>query len=186
MNKMQRAVFLDRDGVIINQVEYLKDPNDVELIPGVVEALRLIHGHGDLAVVVSNQSGIARGRFSLIELERIQREITTLLAAEGEKLDGFYFCPHDPLAEKCSCRKPLPGMLLKAAVDLNIDLSKSIMIGDRPSDLEAGFAAGCHRCFMVKTGYGMKSLDEAVAKNYNIEETLLAAVREIYRESTAE
>ena len=174
---MRRAFFLDRDGVIIKQVEYLKNPDEVELIPGAVDALRLIHRRGFLAVVVSNQSGIARGFFTRDDLSAVQDRLYELLAAQGEKLDGFYFCPHDPHVEKCPCRKPNPGMILQAARDFDIDVSASYMIGDRPADVETGIAAGCADCAMILTGYGERLEAEARARHYRVLPTLFDAVK---------
>ena len=173
----RRAFFLDRDGVIIRQVEYLKNPDEVELMPGAVEALRLIHRGGFLAVVVSNQSGIARGRFTRDDLDKVQARLYGLLAAEGERLDAFYFCPHDPHVEQCSCRKPKPGMILDAAKDLDIDISGSFMIGDRPADLETGIAAGCRNWAMTRTGYGERLADDAERAGFMVCEDILAAVK---------
>ena len=179
----RKAFFLDRDGVLIRQVEYLKDPDAVELIPGVVEALRAIHRHGFLAVVVSNQSGIARGRFTREDLDKVQLRLYGLLAAEGEKLDGFYFCPHDPHVESCHCRKPKPGMILDAARDLDIDVGQSFMIGDRPTDLETGIAAGCRGWAMTRTGYGERLGDEAERAGYKVYSDILAAVTALLQQS---
>ena len=177
----RRAFFLDRDGVIIRQVEYLKNPDEVELIPGAVEALRAIHRHGFLAVVVSNQSGIARGRFTRDDLAKVQARLYELLAAEGEKLDGFYFCPHDPHVENCHCRKPKPGMILDAARDLDIDIGRSFMIGDRPADLETGIAAGCRGWAMTRTGYGERLGDEAEKAGHKGYANILEAVTALLR-----
>ena len=176
-----KAFFLDRDGVIIRQVEYLKDPAEVELIPGAVEALRAIHRNGFLAVVVSNQSGIARGRFTREDLDKVQSRLYELLAAEGEKLDGFYFCPHDPHVESCHCRKPKPGLILDAAGDLDIDIGQSFMIGDRPADLETGMAAGCRGWAMTRTGYGERLADEAEKAGYKVYADIFAAVAALLR-----
>ncbi len=176
-----KAFFLDRDGVIIRQVEYLKDPDEVELIPGAVEALRTIHRNGFLAVVVSNQSGIARKRFTREDLDKVQARLYELLAAEGEKLDGFYFCPHDPHVENCRCRKPKPGMILDAARDLDVDVGRSFMIGDRPADLETGRAAGCRGWAMTRTGYGERLGDEAERSGYPVYADLLTAVEALLR-----
>ncbi len=174
---MNKAFFLDRDGVIIEQVEYIKDPDDVKLVPGAAGALKLIHDNGFLAVVVSNQSGIARGKFTPVDLAAVQQRMYDLLAAEGEKIDGFYFCPHDPHVESCPCRKPRPGMILRAARELDIDVASSFMIGDRPADIETGINAGCRDCAMVLTGYGAGKAAEARAKNYRVAPALPDAVR---------
>ena len=174
---MNKAFFLDRDGVLIEQVEYIKAPDDVKLVPGAAEALKLIHDNGFLAVVVSNQSGIARGKFTTDELMAVQRRMYELLAERGERIDGFYFCPHDPHVEVCPCRKPRPGMILRAARELDIDVASSFMIGDRPADVETGLNAGCRDCAMVLTGYGAGKADEAREKNYRIAPALPDAVR---------
>ena len=174
---MNKAFFLDRDGVLIEQVEYIRNPDDVKLLPGAAAALKLIRDSGYLAVVVSNQSGIARKKFTLDELMAVQERMYDLLAAQGERIDGFYFCPHDPHVEVCPCRKPRPGMILQAARELGIDVSASFMIGDRPADVETGLNAGCRDCAMVTTGYGAGKADEARAKNYRIAPDLHAAVR---------
>lgn len=173
---MKRAFFLDRDGVIIEQVEYIKDPDEVKLTPGAVDALKLIHRSGFLAVVVSNQSGIARRKFTLDELMAVQTRMYELLAAQDEKIDGFYFCPHDPHVDVCPCRKPKPGMILQAARELDIDVAASFMIGDRPADVETGLNAGCRDCAMVLTGYGEGMAEVARERGYRVVPTLPAAV----------
>ena len=174
---MEKAFFLDRDGVIIEQVEYLKDPDEVKLTPGAAAALKLIHENGFLAVVVSNQSGIARKKFTHDELMAVQERMYALLAEQGEKLDGFYFCPHDPHVEFCPCRKPRPGMILQAARELGIDVAASYMIGDRPADIETGINAGCRDCAMVLTGYGAGTVEIARERGYRTAPTLLDAVK---------
>jgi D-glycero-D-manno-heptose 1,7-bisphosphate phosphatase len=137
-----RALFLDRDGTLIRDVGYPKDPNDVELLPGCADALRLAMEQGFKLVIVSNQSGVARGYFDEATARRVQARVEELFAAEGVRFDGVYFCFHAP-SDACACRKPAPGMLLQAARDLDLDLGRSIMIGDKPSDVEAGESAGC-------------------------------------------
>jgi len=174
---VKRAFFLDRDGVIIEQVEYIRDPADVKLIPGAADALRLIHMSGFLAVVVSNQSGIARKKFTLDELMNVQARMDELLAGQGEKIDGFYFCPHDPHVDVCPCRKPKPGMILQAARELGIDVFASFMIGDRPADVETGVNAGCRDCAMVLTGYGEGTAAVARERGYRMFPTLSDAVK---------
>ena len=174
---MKRAFFLDRDGVIIEQVEYIKDPDEVKLTPGAADALKLIHENGFLAVVVSNQSGIARKKFTLEELMAVQSRMYELLAERGEKIDGFYFCPHDPHVESCPCRKPKPGMILQAARELGIDVASSFMIGDRPADVETGMNAGCRDGAMVLTGYGEGTADIARERGYRTAPNLLDAVK---------
>ena len=160
----QRAVFLDRDGTINKYVGFLRNINDFELIPGVTEAIRRINNSGYLAIVITNQPVIARGEVTVQELEEIHNKMETLLGAEGAYIDAIYYCPHHPdkgykgeipaLKINCDCRKPKPGMLLKAAKDFNIDLSESWMIGDGENDIKAGKAAGCKTALIGKGEYG--------------------------------
>ena len=149
----QKAIFLDRDGTINKYVGFLTNINDFELIEGVSKAIRLINSSQYLVIVVTNQPVIARGDVTYDELELIHNKMETLLGNDGAFLDAIYFCPHHPdqgyvgeirkLKIQCECRKPKPGMLLKAAIDYNIDLSESWMIGDGENDIKAGEAAGC-------------------------------------------
>ncbi len=139
---MKKAVFLDRDGTLIFDEGYISDPEKVVLIPGVADALKRLSGAGFLLVVVSNQSGIGRGYFSEESSKAVNSRMEQLLAEESVRVDGIYCCPHSP-EEKCQCRKPRPGLLLKAAAELGIDLSMSAMLGDKESDAEAGLSAGC-------------------------------------------
>ena len=156
----QKAIFLDRDGTINKYVGFLRKIDDFELLPGVTEAIKKINTSGYLAIVASNQPVIARGEVTYEELDEIHNKMETLLGKEGAYVDGIYFCPHHPdkgfegeipeLKFDCDCRKPKPGMLLKAAKDFNIDLSKSWMIGDRESDVKAGAAAGCKTILLTE------------------------------------
>ena len=149
----QKAIFLDRDGTINKYVGFLRKEEEFELLPGVAEAIKKINKSGYLAVVVTNQPVIARGEVTFEGLETIHNKMETLLGKEGAYLDAIYFCPHHPhsgyegevkeLKVDCDCRKPKPGMLLKAAEELNIDLSQSYMVGDGENDIKAGKAAGC-------------------------------------------
>ncbi|MCB7319412.1 HAD-IIIA family hydrolase [Lacrimispora sp. 210928-DFI.3.58] len=159
LRNAQRAVFLDRDGTLNKYVGFLRSIDDFELLPGAAEAVKRINSAGYLAIVVTNQPVIARGELTLGQLQEIHNKMETLLGREGAFLDGIYFCPHHPhkgyegevaeLKVDCSCRKPEPGMLLKAAEDFNIDLSQSWMAGDSENDVRAGQAAGC-RTVLVK------------------------------------
>ena len=149
----QKAIFLDRDGTINKYVGFLRKEEEFELLSGVAEAVKKINKSGYLAVVVTNQPVIARGEVTFEGLETIHNKMETLLGKEGAYLDGIYFCPHHPhsgyegevkeLKIDCDCRKPKPGMMLKAAEDLNIDLNQSYMVGDGENDIKAGKAAGC-------------------------------------------
>ena len=153
LKNKQRAIFLDRDGTINRYVGFLRKEEEFELIDGVAEAVKQINLSGYLAIVVTNQPVIARGEVTYSQLENIHSKMETLLGMEGAYLDGIYFCPHHPhsgyegevkeLKIDCDCRKPKPGMLLKAAEDFNIDLSQSYMVGDGENDIKAGKAAGC-------------------------------------------
>ena len=153
LSNKQKAVFLDRDGTINKYVGFLRNIDDFELLPGVSEAIKKINERGYLAIVVTNQPVIARGEVTFDELTQIHNKMETLLGHDGAYLDAIYYCPHHPdkgfegeikdLKIKCDCRKPKPGMLLRAASDFNIDLSKSFMVGDSESDVKAGSNAGC-------------------------------------------
>ena len=176
MNK-KKAFFLDRDGVVIKQISYLHDPALVELEKNVPEALRKIHAAGMLAVVITNQSGVARGMFSEHDVELVHQKLQQLLAEQGEKVDGFYTCCHHPdFTGSCSCRKPQPGLFLDAARELGIDLANSFMAGDKFSDLESGRNAGTRQSVLLKTGYGPKYTDRALEAGYEVAEDLLEAV----------
>ena len=177
LHNKQKAVFLDRDGVINKYVGFLRDINEFELIDGVPEAIKKINESGYLAIVVTNQPVIARGEVTFEELQEIHNKMETLLGIHGAYVDGIYFCPHHPhkgyegeipeLKFDCDCRKPKPGMLLKAAEEFNIDLEQSWMIGDSENDIEAGKAAGCKTIFIGE------------AENEKCYNSLLDAIAEI-------
>ena len=153
LDRKQKCIFLDRDGTLNVYKGFLTDIEELELIPGTAEALKCINSSEYLAIVITNQPVIARGGCSVQELEEIHNKLETLLGKEGAYIDALYYCPHHPdkgfegerpeYKIEYGCRKPKPGMLLKAAEDYNIDLSQSIMIGDGKNDMEAGKAAGC-------------------------------------------
>mgnify|MGYP004522075485 CR=1 FL=1 len=164
LKKKQKAIFLDRDGTINKYVGFLREAEQFELLDGVSEAIKKINQSGYLAVVVTNQPVIARGEVTYDKLQEIHNKMETLLGKDGAYLDGIYFCPHHPdsgfegeikeLKIDCNCRKPKPGMLIKAAEDLNIDLSMSWMIGDGKSDILAGKNAGCKTALIGEGDYG--------------------------------
>jgi histidinol-phosphate phosphatase family protein len=137
----RRAVFLDKDGTLVEDVPYNVDPDRIRLTPRAGAGLSMLHRAGFRLVVVTNQSGVARGMFAEEALGQVERRLRLLLAREGVPLAGFYHCPH--LAVGCSCRKPQPGLLRRAAGELRIDLAASWMIGDILDDVEAGRSAGC-------------------------------------------
>ena len=148
----QPAVFLDRDGTLVREVGYLSDPVDLEILPGVPGALRAFHSAGYSLVVVSNQSGVGRGFFSLGRVHEAMARLRVGLRAEGVELDGVYFCPHHPEAG-CPCRKPRPGLLERAADDLRLALGQSLMVGDKVLDVRTAHSGGMAG-FLVRTGYG--------------------------------
>lgn len=155
------AIFLDRDGTISREVNLLKSPEQLELIEGAAEAIRLINQSDYLAVIVTNQPVIARNLCSIEDLDFIHATLETMLGKEGAYVNAIYYCPHHPdkgypeerpeYKIDCECRKPKPGMLLQAAKDWNIDLSKSYMVGDSDRDLNAGQNAGCKDSILIET-----------------------------------
>lgn len=157
--KARAAVFLDRDGALIEESHYLSSVEQVRLLPGVVDGLRLLERAGFALVVVTNQAGVARGYFPESQVGVIHRHLEDEFARRGVAISGWKYCPHHPTEGDgpykmvCACRKPAPGMLLEAARELTIDLGRSFMVGDKRSDLEAGAQAGC-RTVLVRTGYG--------------------------------
>jgi D-glycero-D-manno-heptose 1,7-bisphosphate phosphatase len=154
---LNKAIFLDRDGTINVEKDYLINPADLVLLPNVGEALRRAHAAGFLLIVVTNQSGVARGYFTASDVDDLHDHLQNELFSFGVRIDAFYLCPHHPEHGDgpCNCRKGEPGMLLQAARDHHIDLAASWMIGDKRSDIEAGLNAGC-RSILVRTGYGVQ------------------------------
>lgn len=144
------ALFLDRDGTLIHDVPYLKEPGGVSLLPGAIPALRRFREAGYRLILVSNQSGIGRGWIAMHELLAVHAQLVKLLAAKGVQLDAAYYCPHTPDAG-CSCRKPSPGLLLKAMENFPTDRARSLMVGDRQGDIQAGRGAGL-RCLQILPG----------------------------------
>jgi len=157
-----KAVFLDRDGTIIREAEYLSDPEKVELLDGSVTGIRQLHDAGYLVVVTSNQSGVARGYFDETAVRRVNAQMQKLLQVQAAQVDAVYFCPHYPqgtvpeYSRACDCRKPAPGMLQTAARELGIDLKQSWVIGDKQADIEFGLQQGLGT-ILVLTGYGEES-----------------------------
>jgi D-glycero-D-manno-heptose 1,7-bisphosphate phosphatase len=146
------AVFVDRDGVLIREVNYLRRPEQVRLIRGSAEAVTLLRNAGFKVVVITNQSGVGRGYFTLGDLARAHARLKAALRERGARVDGLYFCPHAP-SEGCRCRKPKPFMLKKAARELSLDLKRSYFVGDTTTDLATARAAGCAGV-LVRTGKG--------------------------------
>jgi len=157
------AVFLDRDGTINEEVGYMDSLDKIRIIPSAYEAIRLINKSCMKAIVVTNQAGVARGFFTEQFVKQTHEIIQADLLHQNASIDKFYYCPHHPTAgtgiylQNCNCRKPLPGMLLKAAHDLDIELENSYMIGDTYRDMEAAKKVGV-KGILVKTGYGREEL----------------------------
>ena len=165
---MKRAVFLDRDGVLVEDAGLIVKPEQLKLLPGATEALQPLHRAAFSLVVVSNQAAVARGLIQETDVSQINARLERLLQmAGGPPLDGWYFCPHHPNATlaayrvDCDCRKPRPGLLLRAALELALDLPASFMVGDRITDVIAGQRAGC-RTVLVRTGMHLAPLIETV------------------------
>lgn len=189
---MKPAVFLDRDGTLIGDVDYLNRLDQMALFPWTIDALRLLHRAGFLLIVVTNQSAVARGIVSEDFIRTSHEALNRRLEAGGAHIDAFYFCPHHPDAvieryrASCRCRKPAPGMIEDGARDLNVDLSRSWMVGDRWIDVAAGNAAGV-RSLLLRTGHAERIHEEAPAgtRADAILSNLMEAVGWILRASTS-
>lgn len=154
-----KAAFIDRDGVINEERDYVHRVEDFRILPGVVEGLRLLQEQGWALVVITNQAGIARGLYTEADFQRLTAHMLAQLRRDEIRIDGVYHCPHHPTAgfgeylRDCDCRKPRPGMLLAAARQLDLALADSVIVGDKDSDLEAGRAAGLQACVLVESGH---------------------------------
>jgi D-glycero-D-manno-heptose 1,7-bisphosphate phosphatase len=159
------GVFLDRDGVINEETHYLSHPEQLHLLPGAAEAIRRLNECSIPVIVVTNQAGVARGYFTETEVDAVHARLADMLEQRGARVDRFYYCPHHPTAGSypyrlvCDCRKPQPGMLIRAARECGLHLPSSYIIGDQVSDLEAGRRVAC-RTILVRTGYGERSWAE--------------------------
>jgi D-glycero-D-manno-heptose 1,7-bisphosphate phosphatase len=172
-------VFLDRDGTLVVERYYLADPDQVELVPGAAAALRALAAAGYALVVVTNQSGIARGLYGEAEFRAVQRRIEELLRREGIELDGVYHCPHHPdYTGPCECRKPAPGLYRRAARELGLDLCRSVCVGDRLKDVLPARELGCRAAILVRTGYGEEEARRA-PEWVRVERDLAAAAEAI-------
>ncbi len=163
--KKSRAIFLDRDGTVSEEVGYVNHLDRFKLLPRSLEAIRRINQSAFLAVLVTNQAGVARGYFKEPLVQQVHRKLTDLLAAEGAHLDGIYYCPHHPRAgvppyrRDCECRKPRPGMVRAAQRDLGIDVARSFMVGDKHSDIMFAHSLRM-KGVLVETGYGRGELEQ--------------------------
>lgn len=174
-----RAVFLDRDGTLVADPGFLHEPGRVRLLPGAALAVARLNQGGWLVVIVSNQSGIARGRYGVADYHAVQRRLAELLAAHGARLDGSYFCPHLPeVSGPCACRKPGVKLFEDAAHALGIDLATSCYVGDRLSDVEPARRLG-GRGYLVRTGEGEKHVAQARGLGVTVVADLAAAADEI-------
>ncbi|QTA78652.1 D-glycero-beta-D-manno-heptose-1,7-bisphosphate 7-phosphatase [Desulfonema limicola] len=168
MNKLiKRTVFLDRDGVI-NQDSpyYIKDINEFKFIPGSIDAVRKLTENRFFIIIITNQSAVNRGLIDLKKLAEIHEFMLTALSKQGGIIKDIFFCPHHP-SQECRCRKPLPGMILKAVQKYNIDLMSSYMIGDSAKDIECAVNAGCGNNILVKTGNYAEALKSLSKKGIN-------------------
>ena len=184
MPSSRPAVFLDRDGTLNVDRSYLTKPEQLQLLPNIGIALQQLRSAGFALVVVTNQSGIGRGWMTEVELQSVHDEMTQQLSQLGVFLDGVYHCPAaplstDPLVSDHPERKPAPGMLLRAAQELHLDLQRSWMIGDALRDIMAGQNAGCRGCIWVRTGQPLDEARRAVARPFHSADDLLAAARHI-------
>jgi D-glycero-D-manno-heptose 1,7-bisphosphate phosphatase len=182
-----RAVFIDRDGTLNEDIGYVSSREELVLFPWASESVRLVNEAGWLAVVITNQSGIARGMYSEQTLSSIHSEMIGRLAESGARVDAIYYCPHHPrignsqYKKICDCRKPQTGMLKRAAEELNIDLTRSFVIGDKSSDINLAENAGAHGV-LVLTGYGRETLNSRgrwPCSPEIVSENLLEAVKTI-------
>jgi len=153
------GVFLDRDGTVLELVEYLHEPEQVALTEGAAEAIRKLNGSDHLVFLVTNQSGVARGMFTPEDVDAVHLRMDELLSGAGAHIDDIYICPHHPtegdgpFTRECDCRKPAPGLILEAAREYGLTLEHSYLVGDNSSDMAAGKAAGV-TTILVRTGYG--------------------------------
>ena len=188
-----RAVFMDRDGTINEEVGYVNHFDRFVLLPRVGEAIRMLNRHGFKTVVITNQSGVARGYFPESLIRRVHQRMQDLLKREGAYLDGIYYCPHHPdvgsppYRQKCRCRKPETGLVDEASRVLDLDCSKSYMIGDRGKDIEFGHRIGAKR-ILVLTGYGKGEWEycqeQWKVKPDHVAQDLYAAVRWILEQAS--
>ena len=181
---MYPAIFLDRDGVIIeNRPSYVRSWSDVELYPQALTALARLKDSPYKIVLVTNQSAIGRGLISVEDAEAINQRLLGIIEAAGGRIDGIFMCPHTP-QDDCDCRKPQPGLLLQAAEQLSLDMSRSILIGDALSDLKAGMAAGVQKVAIVRTGRGLQQLqspEAAALQPFLIYNTLAEALEDLVK-----
>jgi D-glycero-D-manno-heptose 1,7-bisphosphate phosphatase len=174
MTPLRPAVFLDRDGTLNVEQAYITRPDQIRLLPGVAAAIAELQRAGFVCVVVTNQSAVGRGMMSVADLDVVHAELNRQLFEQAVTLDGIYACPH---CEDHPDRKPAPGMLLRAAAELGLDLAQSWMVGDSLRDVRAGQAAGCRGCVLVRSGHPID--DSVAATDVCVVDDLAAAVQVI-------
>jgi D-glycero-D-manno-heptose 1,7-bisphosphate phosphatase len=178
----RKAAFLDRDGVINLDRHYVYRERDFEFVPQALAACRRFVDAGYLLVVITNQAGIARGYYTVGDFKLLTVWMTARFEEAGARLSGVYYCPHHPdaaspaLRQICECRKPAPGLILEAQRELDLDLSRSFLVGDKLSDIQAGHAAGVGHCFLVRTGH---KIDWATEQQLGPADTILADLSEV-------
>ncbi|KPJ69609.1 hypothetical protein AMJ44_03125 [candidate division WOR-1 bacterium DG_54_3] len=184
---MNKAVFLDRDGTIVEDVGYMNTPEQIKFIPGAIEAIKMLNEGGYKVVIISNQAGVARGLITEDMLQTIDKTLHKWILHGGAHLDGIYYCPHHPehgvypYKQVCECRKPHPGLIKRAHRDLNINLSQSYMIGDKASDVQAGKNAGTKTVF-VTSGRGKEEKEKLKIKPDHVADNLLEAVKWVLKQ----
>lgn len=182
-----KAVFLDRDGTINEEVSYLSEVEQVKILPNSAKAIKLLNEHDFKTIIITNQSGVARGYFTSQMLEDINDHLKNELLREGAVIDAIYYCPHHP-DDGCDCRKPASGLIEKAAYDFDIDLTSSYIVGDKLIDLETGERVGC-RTVLVLTGYGhdeAKKIGKSNIRPEHVAQDLYYAVLWILEKSGTE
>jgi D-glycero-D-manno-heptose 1,7-bisphosphate phosphatase len=187
---MRRAVFIDRDGTISEEIGYVNHPSRYRVFPYAAEAIKLLNGAGWLAILVTNQAGVARGYFAEEMIEQVHNLLRQELERGGARLDAIYYCPHHPSVGvppyrlDCDCRKPKPGLIERARRDFDLDLTESWMVGDRYGDVELARNAGLHSAFVL-SGYGRGEWEYQRAAWQQqpdlVADDLLAAMREIIK-----
>ncbi|HJO93299.1 MAG TPA: HAD family hydrolase [Victivallales bacterium] len=180
--KKNKACFLDRDGVLIEEVNYLSYPSQILIFENSYKALKLLRDNDYKIIVITNQAGVARGYFKETDITVIHKEIDRFLSLKKLSIDKYYYCPHHPegtvpeYSFECACRKPAPGLIFQAVKDFDIDLGESFLIGDKMSDINSAKNAGCFS-ILVKTGHGLEHTENAQNNNIPIKENILDAVQ---------
>ena len=183
MTELRKAAFIDRDGVVNVERGFLYRVEEFAFVPGAVDALQRLQSAGYLLVVITNQSGIARGLYTVADYLRLTAHMQRLLLAAGVRLSAVEYCPHLADAQlpefrlDCDCRKPRPGMLRRAATALDIDMARSILVGDRATDIQAGRNAGVGHCWLVRSGMPLTQQDVDLADG--VFDDLAACVRDL-------